>query len=384
MAKQVILAVAGSGKTYHICHSINLQEKNLILAYTHENLRNIRKELIDANDGHFPELTNVMTFDSFIYSYIVQPYEPTILSHFGYGGYYSNGITLKNPPSMRVKTKNGWRANPRYHAKDSIDHYVTPGGYYYCATLAELIMEVKQGKVSLIKRVAEKMKNFYDKILVDEFQDFREYDFDLICGLAKYADNVVLVGDFYQHSVSASNNKGRPFQNRKEDVSYQDFISNLRRVGFSVDENLLLKSRRCSKAVCEFISLKLGINIESQEINAGSVKWIDESQLVDILQNNGIVKLVYSKASDYTFKAVNWSYSKGDTLDEVCVILTQDFEKLDCANFSVANISQSTINKLYVALSRTKGNLNLVKKSIFDKVKTNYEKTSSLNRIRLI
>ena len=53
MAKQVILAVAGSGKTYHICHSINLQEKNLILAYTHENLRNIRKELVDANGGRY-------------------------------------------------------------------------------------------------------------------------------------------------------------------------------------------------------------------------------------------------------------------------------------------------------------------------------------------
>ena len=374
MAKQVILAVAGSGKTYHICHSINLQEKNLILAYTHENLRNIRKELVEANGGHFPELTNVMTFDSFLYGYIVQPYEPTILSHFGYGGCCSNGITLKDPPSKQIMTKSGWRANPGYHAKDSIEHYVSPGGYYYCATLAELIMEIKQGKNSLIKRVAEKMKMFYDKIFVDEFQDFREYDFDLICGLAKYADNVTLVGDFYQHSVSANNNKGRPFQNRKEDVSYQDFISNLRNMDFSVDENLLLKSRRCSQDVCEFISLKLGINIESQGINTGSVKWIDELQLEDILQNNGIVKLVYSKASDYTLKSVNWSYSKGDTMDEVCVILTQDFEKLDQDDFNIAKISQSTINKLYVALSRTKGNLNLVKKSVFDKFKNNYEK----------
>ena len=281
---------------------------------------------------------------------------------------------MKAPPPKQIKTKWGWRANPVYHAKDSIEHYVSPGGYYYCATLAELIMEVKQGKVTLIKRAAEKMKMFYDRILVDEFQDFREFDFDLICGLAKYADNVTLVGDFYQHSVSASNNKGRPFQIRKADVSYQDFVSNLRGIGFSVDENLLLKSRRCSKVVCEFISSKLGMNIESQEINTGSVKWIDESQLESILQNNGIIKLVFSKSFDYSFESVNWSYSKGDTIDETCVILTQDFEKLDQDDFSIAKISQSTINKLYVALSRTKGNLYLVKKSVFDKVKSKYLK----------
>jgi len=62
------LAVAGAGKTYHICNSINTDKKNLILAYTHENVGNINKELIDAH-GSIPELTSVMTFDSFVYRF---------------------------------------------------------------------------------------------------------------------------------------------------------------------------------------------------------------------------------------------------------------------------------------------------------------------------
>ena len=374
MAKQVILAVAGSGKTYHICHSINLQEKNLILAYTHENLRNIRKELVDANGGHFPELTNVMTFDSFLYGYIVQPYEPTILTHFGYGGYCSNGITLKDPPRQQIKVKGRYIPNPHYYKKETIWHYVTSNGYYYCATLAELIMEVKQKKDSLIKRVAKKMREFYDRILVDEFQDFREYDYDLICNLAQYADNVTLVGDFYQHSVSANNNTGRPFANKKIDVSYNDFVNNLIKNDFSVDEKTLEKSRRCSKEVCEFISQKLKINIVSAEINQGIVNWVKEAELEDVLNNSHITKLVFNNSLKYKFNAVNWSYSKGDTMGEVCVILTDGFEKLDQLDFDISKIGQSSINKLYVALSRTKGNLHLVKKSVFDKVKTNYEK----------
>ena len=66
MAKKVILAVAGAGKTYHICHAIDPTKKNLILAYTHENIHNIQKELCDAH-GCVPELTTVMTFHAFVY-----------------------------------------------------------------------------------------------------------------------------------------------------------------------------------------------------------------------------------------------------------------------------------------------------------------------------
>lgn len=77
MAKKVILAVAGAGKTYHICHEIDPSKKNLILAYTHENIHNIQKELYDAH-GCVPELTTVMTFDAFVYHNLILPYEPSI------------------------------------------------------------------------------------------------------------------------------------------------------------------------------------------------------------------------------------------------------------------------------------------------------------------
>ena len=46
MAKQVMLAVAGAGKTYTICNNLNPDKKNLILAFTHENIYNINKELV--------------------------------------------------------------------------------------------------------------------------------------------------------------------------------------------------------------------------------------------------------------------------------------------------------------------------------------------------
>lgn len=69
---------------------------------------------------------------------------------------------------------------------------------------------------------------------------------------------------------------------------------------------------------------------------------------------------------------MNWSYSKGSTFNKVCVILTSNFENLDSNTFDYSNISPITINKLYVALTRSSGNLYLIKQSTFEKIKRIY------------
>ena len=185
MAKKVILAVAGAGKTYHICHKIDPTKKNLILAYTHENIHNIQKELCDAH-GCVPELTTVMTFDALVYHNLILPYEPSIANHFSVPHFASRGICLTDPPPQRKKNKNGDMIfNPLYSKKDELTHYVTKKCQYYCATLSELALQVKEGRDSLIKRAAARLNLFYDSVLIDEFQDFREYDYELIVRLAK-------------------------------------------------------------------------------------------------------------------------------------------------------------------------------------------------------
>ena len=49
MAKRVILAVAGAGKNYHICNTIDQTKRNLILAYTTEHNHTTPKELCYAH-----------------------------------------------------------------------------------------------------------------------------------------------------------------------------------------------------------------------------------------------------------------------------------------------------------------------------------------------
>lgn len=184
--------------------------------------------------------------------------------------------------------------------------------------------------------------------------------------------NILLVGDYYQHSVSGQNNSGKPFKKSKTEIGYEEFIDELRGERFDVDTNSLIYTRRCSEEICSFIRDKLGIQIQSARINAGTV--IRPSNIQEILDDKNIVKLVYDNASHYSFRAVNWSYSKGDTYDAACVILNGSTEKLVEDKFSVSTLKTVTLNKLYVALTRSKGDLYIVTQDEFETVKEKYYK----------
>lgn len=373
MAKQVILAVAGAGKTYHICRAINKDEKNLILAYTHENIRNIKRELIEAH-GTIPMLTNVMTFSSFVYRFLLRPYEPTILRHFGRETFKSKGVTTSDPPPQQIRVPGGrYIANRDYVPKNRLEHYVNRIGQYYCSNLSELILHVRQNRDTLVKRAALSINEFYDTVSIDEFQDFREYDYDLIVALARQIDNVLLVGDYYQHSVSAVNNTGKPFESRSGDVNYESYKQALKDQNLDVDDSTLKASRRCCREICDYVKQKLLVDIESANEDCGHIIWLEEN-IEPVLDNDSITKLVFNNANTYSFKAINWSYSKGDTISSVCVILTDRFETLREDSFECAGIPRSTINKLYVAMTRTKGDLYIIRSSVFRSIRTKYLK----------
>lgn len=361
-----MLAVAGAGKTYTICNSLKLENKNLILAFTHENIYNINKELIKCF-GKIPELTNVMTYDAFLYRYILCPFEPTILKSFNKSDFVKKGITTQKPPD-KTKIIRGKRiANKSYRKKNEFEHYVL-NGRYYCDTLAELILYVKENRQKLVTRVANSINMFYDQVCIDEFQDFRTYDFDFIISLSQKLNNVLLVGDYYQHSVSGDNNSGKPF----DKMDMYTFVNYLEKNKLTVDTSTLSKSRRCPETICDFVEKKLDIEFGCNNDNDGMIYWLDESNVHDVLQDDTIIKLVWNNAKKYSFNAVNWSYSKGDTYKKVCIVLTDKVADLQDESFNVNSITEITKNKLYVAITRTKGDLYFVKKEVFDKIKDSY------------
>lgn len=371
MAKKVILAKAGAGKTYYICHQINPNERNLILAYTHENVDNICRELKDAFQS-IPCNTQVSTFHSFLYSHCILPYWPIIVASFNAHNKRLNGVTFKSPPPRIIKRKGKDIPNPAYISQTEIEHYLDSSDRIYCSYLSELLIQGFKRDKQLFSRIITRINMFFDNVLIDEFQDFRENDYSFIEKLAKKMNSIVMVGDYFQHSVSGSNNSGKPFKCKRADVSYENFCSALQKSHFQVDDTSLVYSRRCSLAVCDFVAEKLNIPILSSDINSGDIIWVQEDKIDQMLKDDKIIKLVWSESNKYNFNSINWSLSKGNTYNEICVILTEKFEKIGDTNFSLDGISQISINKLYVALTRSSGHVHLIKASSFKKVKDRY------------
>ena len=113
------------------------------------------------------------------------------------------------------------------------------------------------------------------------------------------------------------------------------------------------------------------ISITSNGDHCGAVKWIDNDPS-SVLNDDRIIKLVFREAGKHSFPALNWSYSKGDTVDSACVILTDGLDNLDSDKFNPDGVKPSTLNKLYVAMTRSQGDLYLIKASTFKKFQERY------------
>ena len=227
------------------------------------------------------------------------------------------------------------------------------------------------------------INNFFDYIYIDEFQDFRQHNYELMEKIIKKSNNIILVGDYFQHSVNARNNTGKPFKvgNTKETkriITYEEYIKLLENLKLKVDTETLKKTRRCPENICKFITEKFNIEIYADNNNKGNVIFLENNDKIkEIIENNYIIKLVESDSKIYNFNCINWGYSKGDTYNDICVILTDRFKNLK----EEKNIEYtSTINKIYVALTRTKGNLYIIEKAKFDNIKNSYIKTNFMNK----
>lgn len=363
MDKKLILAVAGSGKTYELCNKIDESKRNLILAYTNENIKNLYYEIL-KRFNYIPTNTLICTFDYFIYNYIAKQFIKYVAIRNDknylfdeYGCVYNLPLPEQYDAKLR-KWNNAF-------ADNKLAHYITSTGKFYGERIPKFI-----NKYNLLDIASIPIKEHFDNIFIDEIQDFAGERFELLKNLILVMDNIYMVGDYYQHSVSNTIEfKKQPFL---KNITYAKYKKEFINLNVNVDEISLGCSRRCSKEVCEYIKSKLDINIVSLETNTGKVYIIKNIQEAEkILHDNDIIKLVYSNANKFNFKAVNWGYSKGDTFNTTCVILNKNMKGFE-NNIEKINIESEVIkNKLYVALSRTKGDLYILPYAIFKQTKYN-------------
>ncbi|WP_186148003.1 AAA family ATPase [Burkholderia gladioli] len=330
MDKRVIFAVAGSGKTSRLIDDLDLVKRVLLVTYTESNYEEIRRRVL-VKFGYLPDNITVCTYFTFLNSFC---YRPLLLMKM-----QTKGIAFERPSNYSTSQK-----------LNSRNRYVTDSGRIYHARMAK-VLDV-HGCIPALQR---RLERYYDRVCVDEVQDIGGHDFNLLKQIIQANIEVLLVGDFYQHTYSTSVDGAI---NKGLHDSYERFKDVLRSVGLTVDTTSLLKSHRCSATVCSFIRDKIGVDIYSHSERTTQISVVSEpSQAADLHASTNTVKLFFQEHGRYDCYSQNWGDSKGrDHYQDVCVVLNAESWKHFSAG-TLAQMAATSRNKLYVACSRARGDL---------------------------
>lgn len=333
MDKKLMLAVAGAGKTTYIINKVCAEYRNvLIITYTDANYNNIISKLRDQNDGVIPEGITVFKYFTFLYRFC---YKPFLSDYVG-----ARGINYES-------NKN------RYAKSSDWDFYLDSSDRLYSNRITLLL-----DKTAVTKDVQNRIKKYFDCIVFDEVQDISGRDFRFLETLMKIDMNMLYVGDFYQHTYNTSAD-GNVNTGLFDDLD--KYVDRFKKAGVVFDDKTLLKSWRCGEPVCKYVRDHLGINIYSNRGEQGDVEFVDsDDRIGEIWKNPEIVKLHYQKAAIYGFGHRNWGDTKGeDCYQDVCVLLNKT-TMLAYKKDALSKLAASTRNKLYVAITRAKGNVYLI------------------------
>lgn len=338
MDKTVVFAVAGSGKTRKIVNRLEKGGRCLVLTYTENNHADIRRRVIERF-GCVPETVTIQTYFSFLNRFCYRPLLFMALR--------SQGVSFKMPPSFSARL-------PLNNDK----RYLDPGRRVYHCRMAKLL-DVK----GCIQELVSRIERYFDVVCVDEVQDFAGHDFNLLIQLSHAKVDMLLAGDFYQHTYDTSRDGT---VNRNLHADYTKYRLRFEEAGFYVDVTSLVNSHRCSKDVCDFIKFKLGIDIASAAGHRTQVTLVDSAAEADRLYSSReTVKLFYQQHELYGCHSNNWGGAKGlDHFHDVCVVLNKK-SWIACQSGAMLWASPITKNKLYVACSRARGNLYITSDLLF-------------------
>lgn len=331
MDRRLIQSVAGSGKTSYLIDRLDRERRFLLVTYTINNTEHL-KNCIIRKFGCIPNNITVYTYFEFL---LAVCYRPFMADTFG-----AKGVDWKmpNPVTLRLK-------------RDNRAFYFNSQGYLYHNRIA-LLCEPNANKI------AKRIEKYYDCLYYDEAQDIGGHDFNLFLKIIQCNLEVLVVGDFFQHTFFTSQD-GKINSGLYNDLGA--YLSRWQKAGLQIDKETLKKSHRCSPAITDYVREKLGVEIYSHKITEGKVAFINVQEDADrIIKDSSIPKLFFENARKYHCFSINWGDSKGlDDFVDVCVVLNQ--KSLGLFNTDRLNeLPPLSKNKLYVACTRARRNIYLI------------------------
>lgn len=332
MDKRVIFAVAGSGKTTYIVNSLTADKRSLIVTYTNSNYDNLTQKIAKKFNGAWPKNVTLMTFFQFLYRFCYKPFLADL--------YPAKSIVFETNPNKTLTQR-------------QLLYYQTKSGYFYSNRLSLFL-----DKAGVISDIRNRIETYFDEFVIDEVQDIAGRDFSFLEQLMDTNVKLLFVGDFFQHTYNTSldgNTNKNLFDNQAK------YMKRFSDKGVIPDTLTLVNSWRCSKSVCEYVTTNLGITINSNRPDDTTIQFVsDSSEIAQLLADSSIAKLHYQNSVKYGFGHKNWGDTKGeDCYSDVCVMLNKGtMQKYKAGKLS--ELAPSTRNKLYVAITRARGNVYLI------------------------
>ncbi|MDO5308690.1 MAG: hypothetical protein Q4G03_04280 [Planctomycetia bacterium] len=317
----------GSGRNEEECR------QTLIITHTIANYETLLSKIRDKFGGICPDNIVLLRYFQFLYRFCYSPFLADDVR--------AKGIIYKKPPMTRARD-------------NDIRFYMNESRFLFSNGLS-LLLEFK----NVIEDIQNRIVKYFDEFIVDEVQDIAGRDFDFLEKLMETDVDHLYVGDFYQHTYDTSRD-GNVNRNLFDDKS--KYEKRFKDKGFQCDCISMVNSWRCTPTVCQFITENLGIEIHSNRSADDSTVLLisDPVRIRQIAGDCSIVKLHYKEGACFGDNHYNWGESKGeDHHNDVCVYLN----KSTASAYHKGKLSElrpQTRNKLYVAITRARGNVYLV------------------------
>jgi DNA helicase II / ATP-dependent DNA helicase PcrA len=335
---RIVIACAGSRKTTSIVEeALVAKGKVLITTYTNENVEQIISCIVKQR-GYVPDNITVMSWYSFLLQEGVRPYQNHLVSRGRIGT-----ISFIEPSI--------------YTPKKKIDeYYLTRGGDIYSKRTSEFVCACDLASGGL---VLGRLAKIYDKIFLDELQDFAGYDLEFFDRLFGSSIAVVAVGDPRQGTYSTNNSaKNKKFKRK----GILEWVLE-RKLSGLVELEERNECYRSNQAICDFADamfpgLPRTVSKNTETSQHDGIFYITADAVPEYFALHKPVVLRHDKRSDTLgLPASNIGVTKGKTFERVLIFPTGPMKKY----FASKDVSEAgDLAKFYVAVTRARHSVAFV------------------------
>lgn len=339
---RVILACAGSGKTWGICDDAlttdNKGKRVLMVSYTHEGVRSLKREYAKQNHGVIDKGVQICTWYQFLLRELIKPYQSI----------FTKGINqIRSCDFSKIY-------GPSFDKKDSRAYYLNNSNDVKANHASEFALHLNSlSDGAVIQRV----ERAYSCIYIDELQDLVGKDIDLLELLFQSETRIYCVGDYKQATLRTHNPKGGKKKGGAYVFDYLETLKESHKLSIEKEN----QTKRFVQDIADFANLMYG-----KDPIVSTANWKEEGMGVYLIMKENVddyvrrfkPRILRYDSNTWTkgYAAMNFGVSKGMTIDRVLIF----------PNKPLGRFLENPINKLsaphkyYVAATRARYSLAFV------------------------